>query len=286
MSEDKKEEARKEKKVRTPLTREQKDEKNRRAREKAAKAKEKKEKAERAFARNRKKGEKLAVEELKKGMTVAAIKAYRDATLCSIEEAKAVIDGLSLKLPKKRKEKGNIIQASVEKREKEITEIPPLPPLVEPLEHLEPLEPIYAYKVFGGSASNLTSYSVSLSSIGLSYPVGEITRVNSTLLGVGFGILVFPTIQEAVLFGGWRNTWKVECGPLQDPPRSRPSRWDLNSSLYRSGSGGGGEKNWGEIVEWILSNCVRDSWPYGTRMVGWVRPVEKVERGGDTNTGY
>ena len=139
------------------------------------------------------------------------------------------------------------------------------------------------YKVFKEETFRNKPILVSPSILGrfkLHYLLGKKTSANPEMLKVGFGIMIFRTLEEARNWGSERRVYKVRVGKVFEPPQKRLHRDVLE--CYRDKKGKSlfvdSKVSWRILVSRLLKNLdVVDSWPRGTVMTDWIIPVEEVK---------
>jgi len=135
------------------------------------------------------------------------------------------------------------------------------------------------YKAFKKEDGKLVSASMQ-GVFRLSYPIGKKTASPAELLKLGYGIMVFETLEEAQSWIGCKGencpshaVLAVKAGEVFNPPAKRLHRNVLGhyEGLFKPAS----KPNWRGIASRLLKSLdVEDNWPTGSLMANYVIPIE------------
>src|SRR3977135_692929 len=115
----------------------------------------------------------------------------------------------------------------------------------------------------------------------LHYFLGKRTKANEEMLKVGYGIMIFSTLQEAKNWDGGNVILPVRVGKVFECPERRIHRNSLQYSKEVRGKtvklfDPNSRTSWKTIVKRLLSSLdVVNSWPSGSLMTDWIIPVEE-----------
>ena len=135
------------------------------------------------------------------------------------------------------------------------------------------------YKAFKKEGGKLVSASMQ-GVFRLSYPIGKKTASPAELLKLGYGIMVFESLERAQAwigcYGGdcpLHAVLAVKAGEVFNPPAKRLHRNVLGhyEGLFQPAS----KPNWRGIASRLLKSLdVEDNWPKGSLMANYVIPLE------------